>query len=130
MIKGIRRNGKSAEPQPVQSGLPPALLDALRGTTAFTISPQGTVLAYPIKGKKATLAELQYAVGGYIQQVIIPSPWGGWKMFVDEEGLLKPNPVVNPLATQLAYGDHPNLTELLFGGTQTLVGTAVLVRHV
>lgn len=45
------------------------------------------------------LAQLQEKVGGYIEGVACPS---GMVLFVDEEGAIKPDPVYNERASDLA----------------------------
>jgi hypothetical protein len=64
-------------------------------------------------------AKLAHEIGGSLVERV--SPMGLKKpycMFVDEEGLLKENPVVNPLASYL-YGSHihghPIVGDVLFG---------------
>jgi hypothetical protein len=57
----------------------------------------------PGNGKVFTLKELQKAVGGYIK--IVPITTGehsGRLMVVDEEGLLKPDPILNEEASKMA----------------------------
>ena len=57
----------------------------------------------PSNGKTFSLKELQGYVGGYIELIHIVS--GDYKdhiMVVDEEGLLKQNPVVNATASLIA----------------------------
>ena len=57
-------------------------------------------------GKVFTLAELQKAVGGYVQIVqITTGEHSGKLMVVDEEGLLKPDPILNIEASKIA-GQH------------------------
>ena len=52
----------------------------------------------PADGKKLTLEEMQAAVGGYIERVVIPKVG---EMYVDEEGLLKGKPI-NQMASLIA----------------------------
>lgn len=51
----------------------------------------------PGNGKKLTLAEMQKAVGGYIERLSIP----GGELYVDEDGIAKELPL-NARASQLA----------------------------
>lgn len=65
------------------------------------IKPDGTVEDYPPAGKQYTLAELQKAVGGYIQIVrLIPTG----VMVINEDGKLQGLPF-NSRATKL-YGNN------------------------
>ena len=57
----------------------------------------------PADNRLFTLEELQKAVGGYIQVVSIPTgEHSGKFMVVDEEGLLKVNPILNTEASKIA----------------------------
>ena len=57
----------------------------------------------PASGSVFTLEELQQAVGGYIQIVSITTgEHSGRLMAVDEEGLIKPNPIPNKEASRIA----------------------------
>ncbi|MBI9060251.1 MAG: hypothetical protein JEZ01_20965 [Labilibaculum sp.] len=54
-------------------------------------------------GKAFTLEELQKAVNGYIQLIPINSgKYAGKLMIIDEEGLLKSNPKLNEVASEIA----------------------------
>jgi hypothetical protein len=77
-------------------------------TTLTGVNPDGTL----------SLEQCQKAVGGYIERVCLP---GGTapndvEMIADEEGLLKPDPVLNPIASAIAG--------------QPIVGTVILVKVV
>jgi hypothetical protein len=62
-----------------------------------------TVNIEPLNGSVFSLDELQKAVGGYIQILSITTgEYAGKLMVVDEEGLLKLNPVVNKTASLIA----------------------------
>lgn len=57
----------------------------------------------PANGKIFTLKELQQVAGGYIQIVSVTAgEHSGKFMIVDEEGLLKPNPILNIEASKIA----------------------------
>ena len=57
----------------------------------------------PANGSVFTLKELQHAVGGYIQIVSITTgEHSGKLLIVDEEGLIKPNPILNKEASKIA----------------------------
>lgn len=53
----------------------------------------------PADGKVFSLKELQKAVNGYIEIVSLDS---GKLMIVDEEGLIKPDPILNKEASKIA----------------------------
>jgi hypothetical protein len=62
-----------------------------------------TEFVQPSNGSVFTLKELQKSVGGYIQIVSITAgEQSGSLMLVDEEGLLKPNSIVNEEASKIA----------------------------
>ena len=57
----------------------------------------------PENGSVFSLKELQQAVGGYIQIVSITTgEHSGRLMIVDEDGLIKPNPILNEEASKIA----------------------------
>lgn len=57
----------------------------------------------PANGSVFSLKELQQAVGGYIEIVpIITGEHSGKLMVVDEEGLIKSNPIPNIEASKIA----------------------------
>ncbi len=87
---------------------------------AIVIHPDGTqteLIGEKPKGY-LSLAQCQAAVGGYIERVPlngIPHPVGH-ELVVDEEGTLKPDPVLNSFASALAG--------------QPIFGTVILVKAV
>ena len=57
---------------------------------------------YPANGKTFSLGELQAAVGGIIEIAPIRPEYKSKILLADEEGLCKPNPVVNIEASKIA----------------------------
>lgn len=87
---------------------------------AIVIAPDGTrtTLIGDKPDGTLSLEQCQKAVGGYIERVCLP---GGTapedvEMIADEEGLLKPDPQVNHLASAIAG--------------RPIVGTVILVKVV
>lgn len=57
----------------------------------------------PANGRIFTLEELQHVVDGYIQIVpITAGEHSGRLLICDEEGLIKPNPILNKEASKIA----------------------------
>jgi hypothetical protein len=87
---------------------------------AIVIAPDGS--QYELVGEKPkgylSLQQCQKAVGGYIERVCLPGGTApkGTEMIVDEEGTLKPDPVLNPAASLIAG--------------QPIFGTVILVKAV
>lgn len=82
---------------------------------AEIIYPNGETLPFEMKGKTASLKELQDAVGGLIECVDTND---GRLMIINEEGKLE--------------GLEPNhvATELFAPGHDIIVGNAVILNHV
>jgi len=66
--------------------------------TSVLFHVNGSEARWGYRGKKPSLAELQAAVGGYVEAINLPA---GFVMLVDEDGLMKQLPV-NQRASQEA----------------------------
>lgn len=71
---------------------------------AVIIKPNGTKeYTEPSNGSVFSLEELQKVVGGYIQLVSITAGGHSGKlMVVNEEGLIRPSPILNEEASKIA----------------------------
>lgn len=87
---------------------------------ALVIKPDASTYTLTGDNPDGTLSleQCQKAVGGFIERVVIHGAIGnqGMELIADEEGLLKPDPVLNPIASAIAG--------------QPIVGTVILVKVV
>jgi hypothetical protein len=70
------------------------------------ITPEGTESYHEVKEKRPSLEQLQMLVGGYVE--LVKAKWEGRmrEAYVDEEGLLKPNPIRNRVGAKLTSVPH------------------------